>query len=1620
MRTRKLIACLLCTVMCLSALPLTFPLQASATDQAEYEKNTYIKPSGGPMDEEPSVITLSRGGTPAKDPNYVLSLDGTWKMTASGKLADLLGGSGWDSAYDATVPGSIYTALMEAGVIEDPYLGTNMIDANRYSSRNWYFLRTFTYEGAGKAVRLNFDGLCNVADIYLNGQKVASHEGMFGGPYVDVSGIIRKGENTLVVHLKPAKDYTQTVVFNCSYGWHYAKLYPLGIWQSVSVEELPTVEIDAPFVSTCDYTRGTVDMSIQLNRLSGSRLSGTLTGVITPKNFEGASYTFTTSVDAGTADSTAVRPRCDIPDPHLWWPAGYGAQDLYTLTVTWQGKDGSKDTESVDFGIRELEYQPYPGGESTGVYNRTIVINGQPVFMKGAGWCTIDAMMRFASEDYDRILSRVRDAGINFLRAWGGGLVETDEFYDLCDQYGICVYQEWPCCWDSHNTQPADVLRETVILGAKRLRSRASLIVWGGGNEGIASYNDAMLNEIGKLTYEYDGTRVFWRQDGGMGGGGITHDHIHWSGASPEHYLINYADFKNLNLMEYGLDGMMNLDSIAKYATAEDMAAWPIARNGTVAYHTATFNGTTGWTATPYGYDVDTFIHYASAFLEVDSLEDMVLGSQLAQAQADYLAAQNSRMNNPYSTTVCVYKLNDVYPGGSWALVDWYGAPKIAYYLMQDAYRPLMAAGKFTCYNTASSSGEAQPFEMPVYILDDRDTLATGTPWQVRVTAYDSTLSVVKTQTYEGSGSVDRVKEVGNFRLEAEQTDATPLIITVDLLLNGQLYNRSYTYMNYEARQGSLFYLPRTHLTWSVSGDSVTVTNTGKLPAVSVYFQVGDTASFVCEDNYFFLAAGESATIRVNDASAIRGVSCFNLADPADKVAPTVPADTAIAQVGYDSATLTWSPSEDDVSLFGYYVYLNQERVDFVQAGKTSYTFTGLCEVSRYHVTVEAVDDNMNCSGKARGYTFTTAADTTAPQMRQAILHEDGSITVTFDKLLEKASAENTAYYLLNQGATVTGAALGEDGMTVTLTTAGMQADTVYTLGAVGIRDNGYNRNRMGYTEAVLDSGLYLSASFEPNQTLRLYTGGNLVRPITAIGSGALAEDGIQGAGWICTGGGAGVESVEYTFGPGQTISLWYNGGAADALQVLLAKGPKTAGHFEFYIASGQLRFYAPEMGDIGLNATLPTGGWHHLAFLWQGNQILTYVDGQEAGCVTVSGTVSPGANTLAVGSLCDGSLPFAGTVDEVRLYTRLLTPAELAAEARYQAPVAEVSGDDRGSTRKTDFTFSDGETVNLWFSADGFKNFNIFLACSSKATNRHFEIYTENGVLKFYAPSEPGNVAVSFGTQMSAFVGGWHMLTVTHNQGTLTAYVDGKAVGSTATGFSATDGETNLAIGRLVEGGFDFNGRLTEVELLDSLLTPEEITARYREKLIQPEQDGTLSFAESLLRLTEGMEAPLGLEAVQVAYTLTVDGDAVTVSEGTVRAVRRGEAVIRVISDDGRSMAAAVVDVVNHEDDLPPVDTTPIPDPVPDPDPTPDPDPGNDTELDTDTTPDTDPEPESDTDTEPDTVAPGESAPITQPEATDTGTQSSGKKGCASALSASLCVLLFPALAVLIRKKKR
>ena len=1590
---KRLLSALLALVLAVTLMLPAWVPAVSAMDMAEYEQKTYYKNGASPMAAAPTAVTLSTGKAPAQsEVNYVLSLDGTWKMTSSGKVADLAAGKGWDKAYDAQVPGSIYTALMDAGVIEDPYVGDNMKTANKYSEKSWYFCRTFTYEGKGERVELGFEGLCNVADIYLNGKKISSHEGMFGGPFVDVTNVIKKGENTLMVHLYPAKNYTNTVVFNCSYGWHYAKLFPLGIWQSVTVRDLPSVTLDSPFITTVDHTKGTVDLAIELDKQSGASLSGELTVSFTPKNFTGTASYFTKTISAGSVDSTTLRYRCDIPDFKLWWPNGYGEQNLYTMKMTFKAADGTVSYAESDFGIRTLDYKALPGGESQNTYNRVFVINGKDIYMKGAGWCTSDSMMRFTREDYDRVLSRAHEAGINYFRAWGGGLVETEEFYDLCDEYGICIYQEWPCCWDSTNTQPADVLYETVILGAKRLRNRASLVVWGGGNEGVAPYTDKVLNNMGKLTYETDGTRDFWRQDGGTGGTQITHDHIWWSGASPEHYVKTYSEMKNVNLTEYGLGAMMNMDSIAKYATAAEMAEWPVSQRGVISYHTATFNGYEGWNPSPYGYDIDTHLHYASMFCKVDSLADLVRGSQMAQAQADYLPAMNARINYPYSSMNVVYKLNDNYPGASWAIVDWYGAPKIAYYMMQDAYRSLMAAPKTDHYNTYNAAGESEALTIPVHVLDDLDALK-GKEWSVKVTAYGEDLSVVKTQTFAGNGSVKTVGKAGDFTLTAEQTDHTPLTVTFDLYVDGTYINRTFVYYNYEYEPGSLFYLPRTSLTYSVSGNTVTVKNTGELPALGVELTTPDTAKLVTSDNFFFLAAGETVTLTVNDGSLVEGVTCFNLKNTADKVAPSVPEGLKVSDVASDSATLSWTPSADEGGLFGYTVTVTdpsgKASAYFVQDGESSLTLTGLSEVTQYTCTVEALDNGGNKSGASAVKSFTTLPDRSLPTLRTASFGENNTVILTFSTAMDKTRAEDPAYYMLNNGATVKSASLSADGLTVTLTCEGLAADKTYTVGVIGLTDTKHAMNSIGFASAAVEKDLYLSVDFEDDGNGRTYAGGEISGLLEKIAAEPTFTDKGQSGRALAPGAGIQLREVPYTFNEGKTMTMWVNGKASAGYNVLIAKGPKTAGHFEIYLKDGQMYFYAPDLGDYSMNFNFNTldNGWHLLAFVWKSGYITVYADGEAVGGCTAKKAIKETVEAMTFGGQTDGSMAFGGTLDTVRLYDRALTPEELGGSDQAAGAYAEVAGNDTGKSTKTDFAFGSGTTVNLWFNADSIPSdtFAILLAKGTKSTNRHWELYTERGNLQFYAPGGNGGQPINLKTDLRAYTGGWHMLTVIHTEDKFEVYVDGSHLQSVAATFALESGGDALYYGRLVEGGFDFGGKIAEAELLSEILSDAAITARYEAKLVTPEDTATggIKVEQGLMTLLPGETAELPVKALgETVLKLTVVGDAATLKDGALTAEKVGETLIYAVSEDGRYLGGVVVRVVESI----PEDTTEEDTDKPD------------EPVETDVPATKDPET---TEKDPDPTSPSESEKDTKSEIEQP------KKGCRSALAVSALLLM-------------
>ncbi len=1227
----------------------------------EVERQTILHPGASPMAAEPDVVTLTRGSRNETLPSSVLSLNGTWEMAAWNDVQNNLFGA-WPSAISTQIPNSVPRSLFQAGKLSDPYVGLNAYEAEKAVQHGWCLRRSFAYTGQKRVVELAFDGIADRCDIYLNGEQIASHQGMFGGPVVDVTDAIRLGENTLVVVLKPAVDYTQTVVFNCTYGWHYAFIPPLGIWSTVTLRDVAEVEVVSPFLATVSHETGTMDLSVELTVREGASLLGNLTGTVRPKNFDGEAYSFSIPVSAPRGESKTVRLQFDVPEFRLWWPNGLGEQNLYTLELAYSTERGILCTAVTSFGIRSLEMVPFPSGESRSMYNRTAMINGETIFLKGAGWCTVDTLMEFTREKYDAILSRAREQGLNYLRAWGGGLPETEIFYELCDEYGICVYQEWPCCWDSQRSQPPEILYETVRENTKRIRNHPSLILYGGGNEGGGSTDDAVLNEIGKLTYEYDGTRIFWRQDGGAGGNGMIHDHIHWSGGSPELYITNYWNLQDANLHEYGMDSMMNLESIAKYATADEMAQWPIDPNGTIAQHTATFNGVRGWNPTPYGYDIDTLIHYASDFLKVDSLADLVLGSQLAQSMSLYLAIQNARIQFPNQSAILYYKLNDVYPGASWSTVDFYGSPKIAHYFVQDACRPLMAAGLFDRYNTYDKTEGG--LTLPIYLLDDRQVLS-GRDWQVTVTAYDGQFRIVRKTDYQGTGSAGKNVHLGDFQLSQTECDHSPLFIVIDLLQEGQEPIRSVTFLNYDRSQGCLFALPRTTLEYQLTNNTCTVRNTGAVPAVGVNLLVPSVSDrFVCSDNYFWLEPGEVKTIQISEATGIDGVSCFNLADLSDTEAPTAPTNIQAA-ASYDTVTLTWQPGTDDKGIMGYFLYRDGELCGYVAGEKGEYLCTGLSENTDYSFQLAAVDYNQNISKRSSIVKTRTTLDRSVPYAVSAKWEEENRLVVRYNKTMDRTSAENPLCYTLNDNGKVESVKLEEDGRTAVLSVSGMKwgEENRYAVTVVGAKDTTQTGNLAVRKKFVLDSGLAGYWSFDEAEEGLFYDQSGHMEPAGRM-KGWSREESPFGYGVSLQEAGGRVMAgmTDFLLQADTAISLWLKPAEQTGFGILLGKGPKTAGHFELYTSGGMLMLYLPSSGDypLQLNLSEYQDSWHHLALVLDKRSVTVYWDGRNISRIMIKISMPAQENLLSIGSLVDSQHPFAGCLDEIRLYNRALTEEEI------------------------------------------------------------------------------------------------------------------------------------------------------------------------------------------------------------------------------------------------------------------------------------------------------------------------------------------------------------------------
>jgi hypothetical protein len=701
-----------------------------------------------------------------RPPREVLSLDGEWMLrgaapaqefsidrwAAGRRVADPV--TWWREGTDRSgwtrvqVPGTVQGQLVAAGEIPDPLLHDHTyaelaehgvpeewpwhFRRTRIEQQEWWYARTFDVPAGwrGREVRLVFEGIDYAATVYVNGAPVSRHEGMFGGPEVPVGDVLRFGErNEVVVRISPPpRDWHGVMKASPGWGWHYGHLISIGIWKPVRLEVVPEVDLRHVFVSTLalDADRGRAQVRVRgdLHWPGDADARLRLDGVIE-------------APDGGVAErfglDVPVRPganrfetELELEDVLAWWPFGHGEQPLYRAVLA--AADGGPAVAAT-FGIRTVEMAALPDWAGEEYYRWRFVVNGRPLFVTGANWCWTDPMATRGFDVDEHLLRLAVHGNLTMLRAWGGGIVESDAFYDACDRLGILVYQEFPLNFGLPDASVTDlgVLDRQATRIVERLRNHPSLVMWGGGNENpeMPVGDDAML-VAGRRVSLLDDTRPFHRSDP-WGGSAHEYGPYHEGKRIDEGYLAVDTAFFG----EYGLSSQSDLASMARFLDPALLDAWPPPEHGAILQHQSQFSR----------FDLFKQLRYAD-YGPVASWAQMVEYSQVAQGEALRFASELMRAGSgTHSGGYWFYKLGEVFPGASWAVVDYYGSPKLSYYLARRFSRPVSAFATYRSTDATPSS----PVEATVHVANDSPNPLAGA--RVRARLWDAELRVVAEQT---------------------------------------------------------------------------------------------------------------------------------------------------------------------------------------------------------------------------------------------------------------------------------------------------------------------------------------------------------------------------------------------------------------------------------------------------------------------------------------------------------------------------------------------------------------------------------------------------------------------------------------------------------------------------------------------------------------------------------------------------------------------------------------------------------------------------------------------------------------------------------------------------------
>ena len=664
----------------------------------------------------------------------VVSLNSGWQFHAIGNT----GHPDAEKWHAAQVPGVVHTDLLASKLIADPFFRTNESELQWIGMADWEYQKDFSLDSEtlqSKQVELVFSGLDTYADVYLNGTLLLHANNMFRQWRVPAKSNLHVGNNQLRIVLHspvrlvaskikgdpyrlptveqvPTTDetgvatspYTRKAGYN--YGWDWGpRFITLGIWQPVELVAWNDLRIDNFHIRQDKVSKEEAQLAAEFDIISASRNDATVSVQMeAPGGKSAPAVSGPAHLDAGS--NHVVLP-FRVPNPSLWYPNGYGSQPLYRFTASVTQGGSPADHASVRTGLRsvELRRERDEWGKSF-----AFVINGIPVFAKGADVIPFDSFApRVTKEQHRKVLQAARDAHMNMIRHWGGGYYESDDFYELCDELGLMVWQDFMFGGSMvpGDTEFQDNVRQEATQQVKRLRDHPSITLWNGNNEletGWTHWGDrlqfklavspaqservwqdyvVLFHDIIKsVVREYGAPVPYWpsspsanfEDEPDSAKNGDMHYWQVWHALQPvSDYTKQFPRF----MSEFGFQSFPEMRTIRQFAEPQDLNLL----SPVMQAHQKNVGGNERIRA-----------YMMREYHEPKDFESFIYVSQILQAEAIKTGAEHLRRQRPRTMGSLYWQLNDCWPVASWSSIDYYGRWKALQYYARRFYDDVLVS----------------------------------------------------------------------------------------------------------------------------------------------------------------------------------------------------------------------------------------------------------------------------------------------------------------------------------------------------------------------------------------------------------------------------------------------------------------------------------------------------------------------------------------------------------------------------------------------------------------------------------------------------------------------------------------------------------------------------------------------------------------------------------------------------------------------------------------------------------------------------------------------------------------------------------------------------------------